>query len=80
LKLRQQFEVIVLTGSVPLLPAAYLDHLSVGGRLFAIVGDAPAMCATLVTKTAASSSASVNLFETVVPPLINCAQPSRFVF
>jgi len=32
--------VIVLTGSTPELPEAFLERLNPGGRLFAVVGDA----------------------------------------
>ena len=35
------YDVIVLTGSTPVLPQAFLDRLNPGGRLFAVVGDAP---------------------------------------
>ena len=76
----EKFDVIVLTGSVPVMPEAYLDVLAEHGRLFAIVGDAPAMKATLVTRTSASAYASAEIFETVVPPLIHATQPSRFDF
>ncbi|MBC7622925.1 MAG: protein-L-isoaspartate O-methyltransferase [Aeromicrobium sp.] len=77
---QQQFDVIVVTGSLPVLPAAYLPHLAVGGRLFAIIGDAPAMKAMLYTKTSEQSTVALELFETVVAPLINAAEPSRFTF
>ena len=76
----QKFNAIVLTGSVPVLPAAYLEHLAVGGRLFAVVGDAPAMKAMLFTKTSDANSTAIELFETVLTPLINALQPSRFSF
>ena len=77
---QEKFNVIVLTGSVPMVPQAYLQRLNMGGRFFAIVGDAPVMKATLITKTAESQLVSAEIFETVVPPLINAAQPSRFDF
>ncbi|MEO8101053.1 MAG: protein-L-isoaspartate O-methyltransferase [Betaproteobacteria bacterium] len=76
----EKFDVIVLTGSVPMVPEAYLQRLNIAGRFFAVVGDAPVMKATLITKTAENQFASAELFETVVPPLINAAQPSRFDF
>lgn len=76
----EKFDVIVLTGSVPTVPATYLQTLNVGGRLFAVVGDAPVMKATLITKTAENQFASAELFETVVPPFINAFEPSRFAF
>jgi protein-L-isoaspartate(D-aspartate) O-methyltransferase len=54
--------------------------LNVGGRLFAIVGDAPAMEALAVTCVAPGVFKTVTLFETNVPALINAPQPQRFVF
>ena len=74
------FDVIVLTGSVPAVPPAYLDALSPNGRLFAVLGDAPVMEATIVTKIGDMQFATVGLFETVVTPLIHATQPSRFTF
>jgi protein-L-isoaspartate(D-aspartate) O-methyltransferase len=74
------FDVIVLTGSTPLLSDAFRRRLRVGGRLFAIVGDAPAMHAQLVTCTAPGAFRSVTLFETCVAPLVNAPQPAAFVF
>jgi len=74
------YHVIVLTGSTPVLPHAFLEQLEVGGRLFAIVGEAPVMSARLVTCSAPQAYRSVDLFETVVAPLVNCEQPARFRF
>lgn len=75
-----QYDAIVLTGSTPVLPDAWVRQLKPGGRLFAVVGDAPAMTARLVRWTAPGAIASENLFETVIGPLRNAAQPRRFVF
>ncbi len=74
------YDVIVLTGSVPVLPETFQNSLKPGGRLFAIVGDAPAMQARLITCVAPGIFDSVTLFETVVTPLQNALQPKRFVF
>jgi protein-L-isoaspartate(D-aspartate) O-methyltransferase len=74
------YDAIVLTGSTPVLPRAFLEQLAPGGRLFAVVGEAPAMTARLVTCTAPGAYASVNLFETVIAPLVNAEQPPRFKF
>ena len=78
----EKFDAIVLTGSVPILPQVFLDALAENGRLFAIVGDAPAMKATLFTRIGGSANtfASAEIFETVVAPLVNARQPSRFDF
>ena len=75
-----RFDVIVLSASVPVMPPALLNHLNIGGRLFAVVGDAPAMKAIVFTKTDAISCTSNEIFETVLTPLINATQPSRFTF
>ena len=74
------YDIVVLTGSVPVLPAAFLASLKVGGRLFAVVGEAPVMEARLITRVAEDAYRTANLFETVIPPLKNAMQPQRFVF
>jgi protein-L-isoaspartate(D-aspartate) O-methyltransferase len=77
---RAPYDAIVLTGSTPILPQAFLEQLAPGGRLFAVVGEAPAMQARLVTCGASGASSSVDLFETVLRPLANAEQPRRFRF
>jgi protein-L-isoaspartate(D-aspartate) O-methyltransferase len=74
------FDVIVLTGSTPILPPAYIKRLSPGGRLFAIVGEGEAMAATLVTCLAPDTHRTDRLFETCVPVLKHALTPERFVF
>lgn len=76
----EQFDAVVLTGSVPRLPEAFLKSLRVGGRLFAVVGDAPVMEAKLITCVAPGAYDTVDLFETCIPALRNVQQPERFVF
>ena len=77
---KEKFDAIVLTGSVPMPPESFYQMLNVGGRLFAIIGDAPAMHATLVTCVATGVFETTTLFETSVAPLANAPQPERFVF
>ncbi|MGB7543360.1 MAG: protein-L-isoaspartate O-methyltransferase [Burkholderiales bacterium] len=74
------YDVIVLTGSTPVLPQSFLSQLKVGGRLFAVVGDAPVMEARLVTCVAEGSYLTTDLFETDLAPLKNALQPERFEF
>lgn len=74
------YDAIVLTGSVPVLPQEFLKSLNLGGRLFGVVGDAPAMEAQLVTCVAEGAYNTLVLFETCVAPLKNAVQPERFVF
>jgi protein-L-isoaspartate(D-aspartate) O-methyltransferase len=77
---RELYDAIVLTGSTPVLPDTLLHQLKPGGRLFAVVGDAPVMTARLARWVAADSMTSTDLFETVIDPLKNAAQPARFQF
>jgi len=74
------YDVIVLTGSTPVLPPVFQRSLKIGGRLFAIVGDAPVMEAMLIMRAAADVFHTVNIMETCVAPLQNAQQPKRFVF
>jgi protein-L-isoaspartate(D-aspartate) O-methyltransferase len=74
------YDVIVLTGSTPLLPRELLEQLAPDGRLFAVVGEAPAMRARLVVLSSPGAERATTLFETVLKPLVNCARPSRFSF
>ena len=62
------------------MPQAFLDRLSVGGRLFAVLGDSPVMKAVIVRQPVAGSFQHVELFETMLKPLVNAAQPPRFRF
>ncbi len=74
------YDVIFVGGSLPVLPAELKQQLAVGGRLFAVVGDAPAMSARLITRTSEEGFAEITLFETVLTPLQHAAQPARFHF
>lgn len=73
------YDVIAITGSLPILPEIFQRNLNVGGRLFAIVGDAPAMEAILITRVKDNEWTHQVLLETNIPALINAAEPERFV-
>jgi protein-L-isoaspartate(D-aspartate) O-methyltransferase len=75
-----QVDVLVVSGSLPVVPQVLLDQLTVGGRMAVFVGDAPAMTAQIITRTGNDSWEPLTLFETSVTPLINALQPSRFSF
>ena len=74
------FDVIVLTGSTPVMPPSFLQQLKPGGRLFAVVGEAPVMQAQLLTSAGHDAFATVHLFETVIPTLQHALQRLQFVF
>ena len=74
------YDVIMVSGSLPVLPASILEQLKIGGRLLAIVGEAPVMAACLVKRTAADAWDTIKLFETSARPLRNAEAPSAFHF
>ena len=74
------YDAIAVTGSLPVLDDAFLRQLKPGGRLFVVVGEAPAMEARLVTRTGAADWATESLFETVLPPLVGAKRPNQFEF
>jgi protein-L-isoaspartate(D-aspartate) O-methyltransferase len=74
------YDVVVLTGSTPVLPPSFISHLKTGGRLFAVVGDPPVMEARLITWIGQGAHHAIDLFETSLAPLTNALQPGRFQF
>jgi len=74
------YDVIVFTGSMPILPRDIRQQLKVGGRMFAVVGEPPAMEAVMIQCVATDNYRQQALFETCLPPLTNAPQPSRFEF
>lgn len=77
---RAPYDVIVVSGGLPVLAHSLREQLKVGGRLFAFVGEAPMMTARLVTCTAEGQFRTEDLFETLVPQLRNAPQRDHFEF
>ena len=78
----EQYDVIVVTGSLPSIPASHQQALKKGGRLFVIIGrtDEPIMQATLITRSGENQWMRESLFETFIPPLLNANLESRYIF
>ncbi|MDA1116565.1 MAG: protein-L-isoaspartate O-methyltransferase [Proteobacteria bacterium] len=74
------WDVIVLTGSVPVVPQALLARLAPGGRLFAVLGAPPIMTARLWVAADQGAVHDSPLFDTLIAPLANCERPSGFRF
>ena len=74
------FDVIAVTGSTPVYPNALEPLLAPDGRMFIVVGEAPAMTAMLVTCNTEGDPWKESLFETVLPVLNNAPQAERFTF
>lgn len=74
------FDAIAVTGSLQQLDPRLIEKLSPGGRLFVVLGDAPAMVATRVLRGDDEDWHSERLFETELAPLINGSLPPQFAF
>jgi len=74
------YDVIVFTGSIPLLNTQVERQLAVGGRMFVVVGEAPVMEATLITRISADNFKIDVLFETCLPAIVNAPQAEKFEF
>jgi len=75
-----EYDVIALTGSLPMHDPRFEQRLAVGGRLFVVVGQGPAMEARLVTRVGRDEWMRESLFETMMDPLLHAERPSRFIF
>jgi protein-L-isoaspartate(D-aspartate) O-methyltransferase len=76
----QRYDVIVITGSLPVLPDSWQRQQEVGGRLFVIVGEPPVMEALLITRLSEREWNTESLFDTELPPLLNALKPRVFEF
>lgn len=77
---QQPYDVIAVTGSLPVLAKGLIQNLQIGGRLFAVVGQEPAMKAMLVTRLSSNDWREDTLFETVIPPLMSSQKVQNFTF
>ena len=64
-----KYNVIVITGSVSETPQQLKQMLAQNGRMFVVIGSAPAMQAHVITRTDDDSWADETIFETVLQPL-----------
>ena len=74
------YDVIAVTGSMPLLADELKQQLTIGGRMYVILGNVSPMSATLVTRISENQWSEKALYETEMPALDNVEQPSAFVF
>lgn len=74
------YDVIAVTGSLPVYDERFQRALRPGGRLFVVVGQAPVMEAWKITRVGEREWQRESLFETVIEPLINAPRPPAFVF
>jgi len=75
-----EFDAIAVTGSIQRFDPRFVTALVPGGRLFVVVGNAPAMTAKLVQRTDAHDWQTTSLFETSLKPLVHGALLPQFTF
>lgn len=76
------YDVIVVGGSLPVVPQELKDQLAVGGRLILVVGDLPVMSCKLIQRETDTSFRETALFETCIERLkkFEAVEPARFSF
>jgi protein-L-isoaspartate(D-aspartate) O-methyltransferase len=74
------YDVIAVTGSLPLYDARFERALAVGGRLFVVVGPGPVMEARRITRAGHGEYVRESLFEVSIDPLVHAPAPPKFVF
>ncbi|MGH8186222.1 MAG: protein-L-isoaspartate O-methyltransferase family protein, partial [Steroidobacteraceae bacterium] len=74
------YDVIAVTGSLPVYDERFQQALRIGGRLFVVVGQRPVMEAWKVTRIGEREWQREGLFETVIEPLLHASAPSPFIF
>ncbi|MDG4597990.1 MAG: protein-L-isoaspartate O-methyltransferase [Candidatus Contendobacter sp.] len=76
----RRYNVIAVTGSVAEVAEVWRQSLSLGGRLFIVVGQPPVMEALLITRVGEREWSRESLFDTELPPLRNAAPVKTFEF
>lgn len=74
------FDIIVMTSAVTFVPESLKLQVAAGGKLFAILGKAPAMRAMLYSVDHNDQWTETLLFNTNLPNLITPVQPNSFTF
>jgi protein-L-isoaspartate(D-aspartate) O-methyltransferase len=74
------YDVICVSGGLPVMPQEFLEQLKIGGRIAAFVGSAPVMKAQIITRVDEKQFRVSDVFETLVAPLKNAVHPSQFKF
>lgn len=74
------YDAILVSGALPSIPAALCEQLAPGGRLLAVVGQAPAMQVKLVVRNGERDYVTTTLFETVIPELQDTVAEPTFAF
>jgi protein-L-isoaspartate(D-aspartate) O-methyltransferase len=77
---RTRYDLISVNGAMTDYDPFLQRHLSLGGRLFVVVGRPPVMEAQLITRIAENSYRTDRLFETSMKPLVGFELRPEFIF
>ena len=75
-----RYPAIAVTGSVAAVDDVWRRSLSLGGRLFIVVGQSPVMEALLITRVGEREWTQESLFDLELPPLRGAAPVKTFSF
>lgn len=75
----ETYDVIAVTGSMPVLDQQFHRQLAQGGRLFVITGQPPIMEALLITRIDEDQWSTESLFDCYAPPLIGITDSQPFM-
>jgi len=76
----EKFDAIAVTGSIQNFDPRFVMALKPDGKLFIVVGNAPAMDVRVVQRTGDNDWQTESLFETELAPLVNGSKPRQFLF
>lgn len=74
----RRYDAIAVTGSLPELHEGFHRSLTIGGRLFVVVGPGPIMEGLLITRVGEDQWATESILDTSIPPLVNAPRTFRF--
>lgn len=74
----RQYDIIVVSASMPAYVDTFERLLAENGRMFAVTGKAPVMQAQLVSRTGEQGISYTRLFETNLKPLIGIRESQAF--
>jgi protein-L-isoaspartate(D-aspartate) O-methyltransferase len=79
-ELPDRIDVIIVTAAFVSVPDAYLQSLSVGGRMLAVVGEGDVMTVQIIHRITEWEWQTESVFETVIPAMINAEPKPEFEF
>lgn len=73
------FDVIIITGAMHELPEFYKENLNIGGRLFAYIGESPAIKGIVIERITYNTWKTRTVYETDIQYLLNKNAKDNFI-